>query len=43
MTIVTRARIEKILHKMVDDGMLSIENYTKIVRDNALKILKEDK
>lgn len=34
---------DEFLDKMVDDGMLSIENYTKIVRDNALKILKEDK
>ena len=28
------------LTKMVEDGMISIENYKKIVRENAIKILK---
>lgn len=45
MTIVTRARIEKILHKMVDDGIIP-ENWgtkeTGIIMKNLGKLIYED-
>lgn len=34
---------DEFLDKMVEDKMISEENYRKIVRENALKILKEDR
>lgn len=45
MTIVTRARIEKILHKMVDEGIIS-ENWgpkeTGVIMKNLGKLIYED-
>ena len=32
-------RLDKFLDEMVEDGYISLENYKKIVRENALKLL----